>query len=98
MTTEAPTTPFLSPAAASAIAGGLLVGVTIAVIGVAFLGPSLGAGFGADSIGLLFLIGGIFGVIAGAVAGADSDAHEPAKDTQARAKTAKPRMAAASVR
>lgn len=68
----------VSTAMASAIAGALLVGSTIAVIGVAFLGPSLGAGFGTSSILLLFVIGSIFGVVAGAVAGADGDDHEPA--------------------
>ncbi|MEM9452899.1 MAG: hypothetical protein AAGF11_01885 [Myxococcota bacterium] len=83
----------ISNAMASAIAGALLVGSTIAVIGVAFLGPSLGAGFGPSSILLLFVIGSIFGVVAGAVAGADSDEHEAATPTPTSKKLRRPQPA-----
>jgi len=77
-----PTSPRLfSPAVASGIAGGLLVGLTSAVIAFAFIGPLRGYGF--DFVDTLFvaLIGGVFGVIAGAVAGSGDDEHAPAVPT-----------------
>jgi len=68
------------------------VGLTTAIIGVGFLGPALGAGFGSGSLLLLFVIGGVFGVIAGAVAGADSDDHQaPEVKAEPKAKTLRPR-------
>jgi predicted lipid-binding transport protein (Tim44 family) len=69
----------LPPAVASGLAGGLLVGLTTAVIAFAFIGPLRGYGF--DFVDTLFvaLIGGVFGVVAGAVAGAsESGEAEPA--------------------
>ncbi len=69
------------------------MGVTIAVIGVGFLGPALGAGFGPSSLLLLFVIGGVFGVVAGAVAGADSDVHEaPEAEPEPKTSHARPSM------
>jgi hypothetical protein len=76
--TEPTSQRLLSPAVASGIAGGLLVGLTAAVIAFVFIGPQSDYGF--DFVDTLFiaLIGGVFGVIAGAVAGSSDDDHEPA--------------------
>lgn len=85
----------LPPAVASGIAGGLLVGLSTAVIAFAFIGPLRDYGF--DFVDTLFvaLIGGVFGVVAGAVAGAsDTGEAEPAAPTIKAVKTqsAKPSM------
>lgn len=84
----------LSPAVAAGIAGGLLVGLTTAVIAFAFIGPLREYGF--DFVDTLFvaLIGGVFGVVAGAVAGADTDEHQPAAPAikAVHAQPAKPSM------
>lgn len=86
----------LSPAVTSGIAGGLLVGLTTAVIAFAFIGPLRNYGF--DFVDTLFvaLIGGVFGVIAGAVAGSgETGEHEPAAPaikTVKAGRTGKPSM------
>lgn len=93
MSHDTPTAPkhLLSPAVAAGIAGGLLVGLTTAVIAFAFIGPLREYGF--DFVDTLFvaLIGGVFGVVAGAVAGADTDEHEPAAPAS-KVRPAKPSM------
>lgn len=86
----------LSPAVISGLAGGLVVGLSTAVIAFAFIGPLREYGF--DFVDTLFvaLIGGVFGVVAGAVAGASETGEQeqaPAPAAKAvRAKPAKPAM------
>ena len=62
--------PKLPPAAQSAIAGGVMVGVAAAIIGGAVLGPSNGVPLGFWGSVLFGLCAVPFGVIAGGVAGA----------------------------
>ena len=89
--TEPTSQRLLSPAVASGLAGGLLVGVTTAVIAFAFIGPLRDYGF--DFVDSLFvaLIGGVFGVIAGAVAGSGETGE--AEPTAPAVKSIKPQPA-----
>lgn len=82
--------PTISTAVTSGIFGGVLVGLTTAVIGSLFIWPSLGVGFGFGGTMLLFVIGSIFGVVAGAVAGADGDDHEEEVPASTRVVSTKP--------
>ncbi len=77
-----PTSPRLfTPAVTSGILGGVLVGLTTAVIAFAFIGPLRGYGFDFVDTLLVALIGSVFGVIAGAVAGSGDDEHATATPT-----------------
>jgi hypothetical protein len=81
----------ISPAVTSGLAGGLVVGLSTAVIAFAFIGPLRQYGF--DFVDTLFvaLLGGVFGVVAGAVAGA-SETGEPEPTPAPKAVRAKPAM------
>lgn len=71
----------LSPAVRSGIAGGLLVGVTTAIISFAFIGPLRQYGFDFGDTMFVGLLGAMFGVVAGAVAGASEGDEHPASPT-----------------
>jgi hypothetical protein len=66
-----------SPAVASGIAGGVVVGLSAAVIAFVFIGPLRDYGFDLGDTMLVGLIASVFGVIAGAVAGSGEDDLEP---------------------
>lgn len=80
----------LSPAVSSALAGGLLVGLTTAVIAFAFIGPFRGYGFDFVDTMFIALMGGIFGIVAGAVAGASETGEPEPSHKVLKAKPAKP--------
>jgi hypothetical protein len=85
----------LPPAIASGIAGGVLVGLSTAVIAFAFIGPLRDYGFDFVDTLLVALIGGMFGVVAGAVAGASETGEaEPAAPAikAVKARPTKPAM------
>jgi hypothetical protein len=68
-----------SPAVASGLAGGLLVGLSSAVIAFVFIGPLRDYGFDLGDTMLVGLIASVFGVIAGAVAGSGEEELEPVR-------------------
>jgi hypothetical protein len=83
-----------SPAIASGIAGGVVVGLSAAVIAFVFIGPLRDYGFDLGDTMLVALIGSVFGVIAGAVAGSGEDELEPVRPAVEvrRAQPARPTM------
>lgn len=89
--TEASSQRQLSPAVASSIAGGVLVGLSAAVIAFVFIGPLRDYGFDLVDTMLVGLIGSVFGVIAGAVAGAGETDLEPVAQLDREVPRAQPR-------
>ncbi len=67
---QAEPAPTISPVVASALAGGLVVGLSAATAALAFIGPQSSYVFGWLELMLVGFLGSVFGVVAGAVAGA----------------------------
>ena len=92
-----PSTSRPSSAVVSGIAGGVLVGLTAAVIAFVFIGPLRQYGFDLGDTLLVALLGSMFGVVAGAVAGS-SDTDELEAPARTTATVVKPRPAEPAMR